>query len=441
MRDFLPGIARADAGLSKRELLLLHPSLSDSRVSMRLGMLHFGIVIVALAAPCAHAGDLRINIPKRTEATPVQKLNREGVKEINKHHLDKAEKLFYRAYLIDPDDPFTLNNLGYISELQGHVERAERYYQLAAKENNSETVIDEASARKMKGRKLSEVTTSYGNLDLQVNRGNVQAMALLQQGRNQEAEDVLRETLKLDPHNPFTLNNLGFTMEGQGDLESALRYYNEASMSHSTEPIVVAIDPHWRGKSISDIAFRNEEAVRNRLASERTDQERAARLSIQGVSALNHNESDKALNYFRQAYKLDPQYAFSLNNMGYVAEAFGDQETADEFYSAARRADGAGTEVSAASHHEMVGEALSEVAGTNAQGTEANLQAEAEGRRRQHAPIALRHRDNSPITAPPAETAPAPAPQSQTPSYARPPIDNAPVENTAPSVPPQSPQR
>src|SRR2546422_719643 len=82
-------------------------------------------------------------------ATPVQKLNRDGVKELQKHRLERAEKLFYRAYLIDPEDPFTLNNLGYISELQGKVDRAQRYYELAAKENNSETVIAEASARKL----------------------------------------------------------------------------------------------------------------------------------------------------------------------------------------------------------------------------------------------------------------------------------------------------
>src|SRR5438094_814363 len=83
----------------------------------------------------ADGAEFRINIPKRTEATPVQKLNREGVKEIQKHHIERAQKLFYKAYLIDPDDPFTLNNLGYISELQGRVERAQRYYELAAKEN------------------------------------------------------------------------------------------------------------------------------------------------------------------------------------------------------------------------------------------------------------------------------------------------------------------
>ena len=413
-------------------------------MSMRSTKLHLVILALALSlgAPFANSGDLRIKLPKRTEATPVQKLNREGVKEVQKHNLDKAQKLFYRAYLIDPDDPFTLNNLGYISELQGKVERAQRYYELAAKENNSETVIAEASARKLQGHKLSEITASYGNLDLRVNRGNMQAMVLLQQGRNQEAEDVLRETLKLDPHNPFTLNNLGFAMEGQGNLEEALRYYNDASLTHSTEPVVVALDSRWRGKPISDIAFRNSQSVRERLSSEQSNQDRAARLNVEGVSALNHNDEGKALNFFQQAYKFDPQSAFSLNNMGYVAEAQGDQETADEFYGLARRGNLAGTPVSAASHHEMVGEAVGQVAATNAQGTEANLQAEAEVRRRSHAPIALRHRDNSPITAPAPAPAPAPepaaqqpAPQSQNPSYPRPPIDNAPVENTVPRLP------
>src|SRR5438034_6029467 len=241
------------------------------------------------------AGDLRITLPKRSNPTPVQALNQQGVNEVRKHHLEKAEKLFYRAYLIDPDDPFTLNNLGYISELQGKVERAQRYYELAAKENNSETVIAEASERKIEGQRLSQVTGSYGNLELRVNRGNIQAMALLQQGRNQEAEDVLRETLKLDPKNPFTLNNLGYTMEGQSDLQAALRYYNDASITHSNQSVVVSIDPRWRGRPISDIAFRNEQSVRERLASQQSNQDLAARLNVQGVSALNHNQPNRAL--------------------------------------------------------------------------------------------------------------------------------------------------
>jgi len=230
------------------------------------------------------------------------------------------------------------------------------------------------------------------------------------------------------------LNNLGFAMEGQGDLESALRYYTDASITHSSEPVVVAIDPHWRGKPISDIAFGNAQSVRTRLSAELTAQERAARLNAEGVAALNHNQQDKALDYFAQAYKLDPYSAFSLNNMGYLSEARKDQETANEFYSLAQRGNDAGVPVSLASHHEMVGEAVSAVAGSNAAGTEANLQAAAESKRRSNAPIILRRRDNTPVTAPHPDQ-PAAKPPAPRPPVPRPPVDNAPVENTVPRPP------
>jgi len=383
-----------------------------------------------LATPWAHAQALRITLPKHTDPTPIQKLNQDGVRELKKHHLDKAERLFYRAYLIDPDDPFTLNNLGYVSELRGKVDRALRYYELAAKENNSETMIAVASSKNLEGRKLSEVTTAYGTLELRINHGNLQALTLLAQGRNQEAEDVLHETLKLAPRNPFTLNNLGFAVEGQGDLESALRYYSDASYIHSSEPVVVAIDPHWQGKPISEIAANNAAAVRTRLAAELSAQDRAARLNAEGVAAINHNQQDKALDYFQQAYKIDPYSAFSLNNMGYLAEARKDQETANEFYNLARRANDSGAPVKLASHNEMVGAAVGSVAGTNAEGTEANLQAQAELKRRSQAPIVLRRRDNTPVT-----TTPRPDQPTAKPPVPRPPVDNAPVENTVPRPP------
>jgi hypothetical protein len=37
---------------------------------------------------------------------------------VRKKQYEKAEAIFYKAYLYDPTDPFTLNNLGYISELR-----------------------------------------------------------------------------------------------------------------------------------------------------------------------------------------------------------------------------------------------------------------------------------------------------------------------------------
>src|SRR5579863_1322566 len=110
-----------------------------------------GLVTLAvmLASQWAQAGDLKITIPRRSRLTPVQRLNREGVEAVRKHSYSKAEQLFYKAYLYDPDDAFTLNNLGYISELQGQLDRAEHFYHLAA-EQSSEAVIDLASSKQIK---------------------------------------------------------------------------------------------------------------------------------------------------------------------------------------------------------------------------------------------------------------------------------------------------
>jgi hypothetical protein len=113
----------------------------------------------------------------------------------------------------------------------------------------------------------------------------------------------------------------------------------------------------------------------------------------------------------------------------------GDQETANEFYGLAQRGDQAGAPVRAASHHQMVGEAVGAVAVSNSQATDANLQAEAEAKRRNPAPIILRRRDNTPVTAPQFEPVPAPETQRPRPEIPRPPVDNAPVENSIPRPP------
>jgi Flp pilus assembly protein TadD len=374
---------------------------------MKTGRTFLAFVIVLAAASGASAGDLRITIPKPTKPTPVQQLNREGVKAVEKHQLDKAAQLFYRAYLLDADDPFTLNNLGYISELQGKIERAERYYELAAKQK-SETVIDQSSVRELKGKQLSAATTFTGNPTLRVNRNNLEAMSLLQEGRATEAEQTLLRALAIDPRSPFTLNNLGYTMEAEGNLDSALRYYTQAADLHSREPIVAALDPHWRGKAISDVAADNARAVSKKMATEQTIEARTARLNAQGVFALNHNDPHTARTDFEQAYKLDPQDSFALNNMGYVSELDGDQETADDFYAAARRSPGAHDKVTAANHIEMRGLRLGDVAEANSRSTEATLETEQEIKRRQGGPIELQRRDHTSISAPPPpDSAPA----------------------------------
>ena len=123
--------------------------------STRLGLLAVIAVIAGSGFQNTWARDLTITLPKRSELTPVQRLNREGVDAIRKHQYDKAEAIFYKAYLYDPADPFTLNNLGYTSELQGQLDRAQKFYKLAS-EQGSDALIDRSNA-KAAGRQASEL--------------------------------------------------------------------------------------------------------------------------------------------------------------------------------------------------------------------------------------------------------------------------------------------
>src|SRR5579872_1817666 len=105
-------------------------------------------VAAAVLAPSAKAGDLKITLPAHSRFSPVQRLNREGVEAVNKKQYQKAEQLFYKAYLYDPTDPFTLNNLGFIAEQQGLLDRAHKFYALAAEQGCS-APIDLSSSKSL----------------------------------------------------------------------------------------------------------------------------------------------------------------------------------------------------------------------------------------------------------------------------------------------------
>lgn len=357
------------------------------------------LLTIAAAACGSHIAqardlkDLKITIPRRSKLTPVQRLNREGVEAIRKHKLAKAEQLFYKAYLFDPGDAFTLNNLGYISELQGQIDRAQRYYALAA-EQSSEAVVDLASAPHMKGRPMKDALAMTTE-PLQINHANVEAVRLLSQGRGPEADLLLQEALKSDPHNVFTLNNMGVAKEMEGEDQEALKYYDEASTGQSGATAVVTTNRSWRGRPVSVMAQQNAKALRDHLAREKDLREQVAELNLRGVSAVNRNDLRAADADFRKAYALDPNNAFTLNNIGYVSELEGDRETAQFFYDHARQSLGASIVVGVASRRTEEGKKLASVAGDSNSRVDAKVTQERQILQRENEPVVLRRRDNS----------------------------------------------
>lgn len=357
----------------------------------------------------AWAGEatLRIPLPKKSKPTPVQELNQEGVKAVERHQYEKAKKLFYKAYLLDPNDPFTLNNLGYIAELEGEVERAQRFYALA-QEMRSEAQVARATSDKAIGKRVAEVAGNAEQDRLQINRLNVAAIGLLQKDRAPEADVLLTRALQLDPNNAFTLNNLGFAKEKQGELEAALGFYTKAANSASADPVIVTRHKDWRGRAISEVARENAEKVRELLREGASAGDRVARLNLQGVSAINRNDLRTARKAFEQAHKLRPNDAFTLNNMGYLAELDGDRETANFYYRKAQEARRAGAKVGVATRKDAEGRPLVEVAEESTENVNSRIRTElAMKRRNETGPVLLKRRDGGVVVPPPEPVAPS----------------------------------
>jgi Flp pilus assembly protein TadD len=366
------------------------------------------VVAVVLAwGARAQAGDLKITLPKRSHMTPVQRLNQDGVDAIRKRRYEKAETFFYKAYLLDPGDPFTLNNLGYISELKGQVDRALNFYALAG-EQATDAAIAKSSSPAMQGRTLKEAL-AVPDMPLQTNHDNVEAVRLLAQGRGPEADLLLQQALKTDPSNIFSLNNMGVAKELEGESQTALKYYDSAASINSDAAAVVTLDRSWRGRRVREMAAQNARNLRNRLQTQETLEARLAELNTRGVAAMNRNEPAAAEQDFRSAYALDPNNAFAVNNIGYLAEIQGDRETAQFFYDRAQALGGANIRVGLATRSSAEGLPLSQVASTSDSKVEATVRQERDLRRQHPEPILLLRRDNSVVeepTTPPASTPP-----------------------------------
>jgi Flp pilus assembly protein TadD len=355
------------------------------------------VLIASSLALCA--GDLRIPLPKKSKYTPVQALNRDGVKAVEKHEYAHAKKLFYKAYLIDPNDPFTLNNLGYMAELDGDADRARRFYALSA-EMGSDAIIDKSSDELVKGKPVSLVAGHAEDKGIGVNKLNNQAIALLAKDRAPESDLILQKALTIDPQNPFTLNNLGYTKEKEGELQAAYQFYTASANRDSKQTVEVAIDKEWRGRAISDVAHDNAKALYKRLRNDDNKESQVALLNLRGVSALNRNDRQQGREFIQKAFKLNPNDAFTLNNMGYLAEIDGDRETAEFYYERAREANQKNARIALATRRDVQGKKIGDVADSTDQLVQTRIEEARLERERLGGPVVLMSRDKQTVVEP-----------------------------------------
>jgi tetratricopeptide (TPR) repeat protein len=145
----------------------------------------------------------------------------------------------------------------------------------------------------------------------------------------------------------------------------------------------------WRGKPVSEIAADSAQRLREKMQGMSPSQTQAMMLTYRGVVAANRNDWETAKKDFLEAYRLDPNDAFTLNNAGYVSERNGDVETAQFFYTRARQSGSASTPVGLATRSLAEGQPLFTVAAESDHAIDRELARYHQERRQETGPIEL----------------------------------------------------
>ena len=118
------------------------------------------------------------------------------------------------------------------------------------------------------------------------------------------------------------------------------------------------------------------------------------------MSDINRNDFSAAVQAFRNAYSLDPNNVFAMNNIGYLSEIEGDKETAQFFYDKAQQLGGANATVGLATRRTAEGMKLGQVAADSESKVDTKVSQERAALRQRHEPILLQRRDGSVVQEP-----------------------------------------
>lgn len=85
----------------------------------------------------------------------------------------------------------------------------------------------------------------------------------------QQARRDFEQAFKLDPGNSFTINNMGYLAELEGDKETAQSYYDQARRAkRSNSKIVVSTRPEVEGRPVGQVAEQSTALVESSFAAQ-----------------------------------------------------------------------------------------------------------------------------------------------------------------------------
>jgi tetratricopeptide (TPR) repeat protein len=153
------------------------------------------------------------------------------------------------------------------------------------------------------------------------------AVRLLQQGKLQEGERILKQLRRRDPDNPDLLYNLGMAYSEQGKFEPSIEVLEQCiALAPQMSNAYTAL-----GFSYSKIGKYHEAAQKSRQALEIDPDNFYAWRNIGGIYG-KLREHDKAIEAFKKADALQKDQPDVLYGMALVYEELGDLAEADRLY-------------------------------------------------------------------------------------------------------------
>lgn len=175
--------------------------------------------------------------------------------------------------------------------------------------------------------KKKPATAPAANRNLSVGEAIQLAAKHYSAGQMPQAENLLRQVLRIEPINPVALHLLGAVVHRAGKTENAIGLIKQAiEVNPKSSEFHSNLGEMYRTiKKLPEAIEYGEKAIA-------LDPKSAIAHSNLGIAYFDNDEIDKAEESQKRALKLNPKLTTALNNLGSIARKRKEKETATEFY-------------------------------------------------------------------------------------------------------------
>jgi tetratricopeptide (TPR) repeat protein len=149
--------------------------------------------------------------------------------------------------------------------------------------------------------------------------------------RYADAINRLKQSVKLDPKFAKGYDNLGLSLEANGDLQEAMEAYTKAAELNRQSPSPSA----WPAVNLGALLLRigrEKDAERSLLEALNYDSKNVQAHYRLGLTYDKEGRAEQAINELRKTSELDPTFADPFYALGRIYRRLGDQSRAEEAF-------------------------------------------------------------------------------------------------------------